>query len=215
MSVYETELTVVEFDSELFEIAKNDKNMNKMVETNCDLFIMSKRDGRTVLTKGIAGVGKTFHTRRMMVDWAKQISNTDIDLIVPLHFGELNTRAEVQSMVDLLNNCLSVAERPQVSIYEKCKVAFILDGLENCQLPLDFKKNKKLTKVTDQASMDVLLTNLIKGNLFRQAVLWIISQPSGVKKVPAKYIDKVLVCKGMKLVYSCRQINVTGDVKVQ
>lgn len=143
LSAYESELTEVEFDSELFKVAKNVKHMDKMVETYCDLFTMSKRNTRTVLTKGVAGVGKTFHTRRMMVNWAKKKSNPDIDLMVPLHFVELNTKAEVQSIVDLLNNYLSDAERPQVSIYEECKVAFILDGLENCKLPLDFKKNKK------------------------------------------------------------------------
>ncbi|XP_035991346.1 LOW QUALITY PROTEIN: uncharacterized protein LOC105922654 [Fundulus heteroclitus] len=166
-----------------------------MVESYSDLF-MSKRNGRTVLTKGVAGIGKTFHTRRFMVKWAKQKSNTHIDLIVPLHLGELNaTMDEVQSIEDLLNGFISDAERPDVSTYEECKVAFILDGLENCRLPLDFQKNRKLTKITEQASMDVLLTNLIKGNVFPQAVLWIISQPSGVKKIPEKYIDKVLLCK--------------------
>lgn len=190
--------------------------MDKMVETYSDLFVSPKRNDRTVLTQGVAGIGKTFHTRKLMVDWAKEKSNTHIDLIVPLHFGELTAaRAEVQSIVDLLNNFLSDMERPQVSTYEECKVAFILDGLENCQLPLNFKKNKKLTKITERAAVDVLLTNLIKGNLFPKAVLWIISQPSGVKKIPAKYIDKVLVCKGTKLVHSCMQINISRNVKVK
>ncbi|KAK5599935.1 hypothetical protein CRENBAI_012964 [Crenichthys baileyi] len=211
LAAIEMELTEVEFDSELFEIAKNRKHMEKMVETYSDLFIMSKTNGRIVLTQGVAGIGKTFHTRRLMVDWAKQKSNTHIDLIVPLHFGELNaTRGEVQSIQDILDNFLNDAEQPQVSTYEECKMAFIIDGLENCPLPLNFKKNKKLTKVTERASMDVLLTNLIKGNLFPRAVLWIISQPSGVKKIPAKYIDKVLVCKEIDAQHRLTEIGKNG-----
>lgn len=203
MASYESELMKVEFDSELFEIAKKRRHMDKMVEAYSDLFVTSKKTWRTVLTQGVAGIGKTFHTRRLMVDWAKQKSNTHIDMIFPLHLGELNaTEDKVQSIEDLLNTFVNDAGWHQLSTYQECKVAFIFDGLESCRLPLDFKENKKLTKITDRAVMDVLLTNLIKGNLLPGAVIWIISQPSGVKRIPAKYINKVLVCKGIKLLNS-------------
>ena len=152
-----------------------------------------------MLTKGVAGVGKTFQTRLFMADWAKGNSNKNIDLVVSLNFSELNTRRhKVQSMNDLLCDSLDDVKR-RVYKYETCKVAFVLDGLEKCKLPLDFLKNEELKDVEKPASMDVLLTNLIKRNLLPSAHLWIISQPSGVEKIPPEYIQKETECRGMEL----------------
>ncbi|XP_028264861.1 protein NLRC3-like [Parambassis ranga] len=155
-------------------------------------------NARTVLTKGVAGIGKTFHTRMFMVDWAKGNSNQNIDFIIPLQFSDLNRRREeVQSMEDLLSSLLKDDKESRIS-YSKCTLAFVLDGLENCQLQLDFENNKKLTDINEPASMDELLTNLIKGNLLPTAHVWIISQPSGVNKIPPEHINKVTECRENK-----------------
>ncbi|XP_031701412.1 uncharacterized protein LOC116382475 [Anarrhichthys ocellatus] len=144
--------------------------------------------------KGVAGVGKTFQTKLFMVDWAKGKSNKEIDLIVSFHFGALNSRKEVQSLKDLICDSLD-DDKHRIDNYDMRKVAFVLDGLEECKLPLDFAKNEDLTDIEDPASIDVLLTNLIKGKLLPSALLWIISQPSGVDKIPSDYIDKLTECR--------------------
>ncbi|XP_062419709.1 NLR family CARD domain-containing protein 3-like isoform X2 [Pungitius pungitius] len=132
-----------------------------------------------------------------MVDWAKQKSNKEIDLIVSLNFDALKSRKEDQSLKDLIRQSLNEDEQ-RVYNYKQCKVVFVLDGLETCELPLDFQKNEKLTDIKKKASMDVLLTNLLKGNLLPSAKLWILSQPSGVNKIPPDYIKKVTECRETK-----------------
>ncbi|CAB1420011.1 unnamed protein product [Pleuronectes platessa] len=95
----------------------------------------------------------------------------------------------------LLKSFFSDIKPRKVPTYDKYKIAFILDGLEECKFDLDFEKDKDLTDITEQASMDVLLKSLIKGTLLPSARLWIISQPSGVDKIPSQYIQKVTECR--------------------
>ncbi len=181
-------------DTELYEIGTDKNKKDKIINHNA---IFHKKNVRTVLMTGVAGVGKTSQTRRFMVDWAKGNSNTNIDLIVPLPFRELKSRKDtVQSMKDLLCQCLSDNIYERLCKYEDCKILFVLDDLEECTLPLDFEKNEDLTDKEQKASMDVLLTNLIKGKLLPSSLLWIISQPSGVTKIPSEYFRKVTECRG-------------------
>ncbi|KAG7999658.1 Protein NLRC3, partial [Nibea albiflora] len=193
LSQYEEELRKHETDTELYEIGEGHKEDKK--QTYDTLFLKSNKKVRTVLMKGVADIGKTFQAKRFMVGWAKGKSNKDIDFIVSLNFSELNSiRDQEESMKDLLRHSLTDNEHKGVCKYDDCKIAFVLDGLEKCELPLDFEKNKDLTDLEEPASMDVLLTNLIKGNLLPSALLWIISQPSGVDKIPRQYINKLTEC---------------------
>ncbi|XP_073350166.1 NACHT, LRR and PYD domains-containing protein 3-like [Pagrus major] len=73
---------------------------------------------------------------------------------------------------------------------------FILDGLDECQLALDFHNNDILTDVTDSASVDVLLTNLIMGKLFPSAFVWITTTPEAAGRIPRESIDIVTEVRG-------------------
>ncbi|XP_030277534.1 uncharacterized protein LOC115584331 [Sparus aurata] len=189
---HEEELRELETDTELYEIGEEHK-----VQTYDGLFQKSATEKvRTVLMKGVPRVGKTFQTRRFMVDWAEGKSNNNTDLIVSLKFSELNSRKDkVQSMTDLIRHSLNDNKHRLACQYNKCEVAFVLDGLEECELPLDFENNQDLTDMDKTASMDVLLTNLIKGKLLPSARLWIVSQPSGVDKIPSEHIQKQTECR--------------------
>ncbi|XP_060929940.1 uncharacterized protein LOC133004497 [Limanda limanda] len=188
-----------EIDTELFVIkaVKSKKDEPQLLKSYNEIFEPSKKNiTRTVLMRGVPGIGKTFQNGMFMVDWAKGNSNKDIDLIVSFNFNQLNSiRHKTLSMEDLLNNFFSDFKPRQVPTYDKYKIAFILDGLEECKLDLDFEKDKDLADITEQASVDVLLKNLIKGTLLPSARLWIISQPSGVDKIPSQYIQKVTECR--------------------
>ncbi|KAF4070207.1 hypothetical protein AMELA_G00294640 [Ameiurus melas] len=75
-------------------------------------------------------------------------------------------------------------------------VVLIFDGLDECRLPLNFQNNERLCDVTESASVDVLLTNLIKGNLFPSALLWLTSRPGAANQIPPECVDQVTEVRG-------------------
>ncbi|XP_051991793.1 NACHT, LRR and PYD domains-containing protein 12-like [Xyrauchen texanus] len=151
---------------------------------------------RTVLTKGVAGIGKTVSVQKFIVDWADGKANQDIHIIFPLPFRELNFMKEKElSLSDLLQVFFTKTKEMEIS-REECKVLFIFDGLDECRLSLDFQCNVRLCDVTESASVDVLLTNLIKGNLLPSSLIWITSRPAAADLIPSECVDRMTEVRG-------------------
>uniref|UniRef100_A0AAZ1X854 B30.2/SPRY domain-containing protein n=1 Tax=Oreochromis aureus TaxID=47969 RepID=A0AAZ1X854_OREAU len=152
---------------------------------------------RTVLTRGVAGIGKTVLTQKYTLDWAEDKANQDIQFIFPFTFRELNVLKEEKfSLVELVHHFFTETKEAGICSFEDFQVVFIFDGLDECRLPLDFHKTTILTDPRKSTSVDVLLINLVSGNLLPSARLWITTRPAAANQIPPDCVDMVTEVRG-------------------
>ncbi|XP_051249329.1 protein NLRC3-like isoform X2 [Dicentrarchus labrax] len=152
---------------------------------------------RTVMTKGVAGIGKTVLTQKFTLDWAEDKANQDIQFTFPFTFRELNVLKEKKfSLVELVHHFFSETKEAGICRFEEFQVVFIFDGLDEYRLSLDFHNTEILTDVTESTSVDVLLTNLIRGKLLPSARLWITTRPAAANQIPPECVDMVTEVRG-------------------
>uniref|UniRef100_A0A665TAW9 B30.2/SPRY domain-containing protein n=1 Tax=Echeneis naucrates TaxID=173247 RepID=A0A665TAW9_ECHNA len=152
---------------------------------------------RTVMTKGVAGIGKTVLTQKFTLDWAEDKANQDIEFTFPFTFRELNVLKEKKfSLVELVHLFFTETKEAGMCSFDHFQVVFIFDGLDECRLPLDFHNTEVLTDPTESTSVDVLLTNLIRGKLLPSARLWITTRPAAANQIPPQCVDMVTEVRG-------------------
>lgn len=184
-----------------YDIRQQRSNAIRTEETSiqvCDIFKPHpEKRVRTVLTQGQPGMGKTVCTRKLTLSWAEGKENQDIFFLFPLPFRELNPNIgeKDQSLMQLLYQFFPEL-KPLERLGAGCKVLFIFDGLDETRLPLNFEQNKVLRDETELASLDVIITNLIAGNLLGNSLIWITSRPAAVGRIPRKHIHQWTEVKG-------------------
>uniref|UniRef100_A0A8C5CQN9 Uncharacterized protein n=1 Tax=Gadus morhua TaxID=8049 RepID=A0A8C5CQN9_GADMO len=152
---------------------------------------------RTIMTTGVAGIGKTVLTQKFTLDWAEGKANRDINFTFLLTFRELNLlKNKMFSLVGLVHHFFIETKEAEICRFHRYQVVFILDGLDECRLPLDFQNNQIWTDVTESTSVDVLLTNLIRGDLLPSARIWITTRPAAANRIPAECVDRVTEVRG-------------------
>ncbi|XP_055360711.1 NLR family CARD domain-containing protein 3-like [Betta splendens] len=172
---------------------------------------------RTVLTNGIAGIGKTVLVNKFVLDWTQQRSNQDVHLIFPFTFRRLNPlKGQKFSLSELIHECIPETESISLealnyifthlqssgkSNYDKSsfKLLFVFDGLDESRLQLDCSTSEKETgqrDVTESTSVDELLTNLIRGKLLRSARIWITTRPAAANQIHGDFVEVVTEVRG-------------------
>lgn len=152
---------------------------------------------RTVITRGVAGIGKTVSTNKFTLDWAEERENTNLEFVFPLSFRDLNMmRKKTLSLVELLSVLFPETKDTQIFTNGKNKMLFILDGLDESRLSLDFHNGEIVSDVMQPTTIAVLLTNLIRGRLLPLALVWITSRPVASRQIPLDCIDLVTEVRG-------------------
>uniref|UniRef100_A0A3B3YRN8 NACHT domain-containing protein n=1 Tax=Poecilia mexicana TaxID=48701 RepID=A0A3B3YRN8_9TELE len=152
---------------------------------------------QVVLTNGVAGVGKTFSVQKFTLDWAEGLENQDVSVVVLLSFRELNLiRDEQHSLLSLLHVFHPTLQKLPAEQLAKCKLLFIFDGLDESRLSLDFNNSQLVSDITQKSSVNVLLTNLIKGNLLPSALIWITTRPAAANQIPPSCVSRVTEVRG-------------------
>ncbi|XP_044195835.1 NLR family CARD domain-containing protein 3-like [Thunnus albacares] len=204
-----TELYITEGQSEevnaqhevrQLETASKMKPLNDTPIKCHDIFKLlpdQQRHIRVILTNGIAGIGKTLSVQKFTLDWAEGLENQDVRLVILLSFRELNLiKDEQYSLLMLIHVFYPTLQKVTAEKLAVCKVLFIFDGLDESRLSLDFKSRKVVSDVTQKSSVNMLLTNLIEGNLLPSALIWITSRPAAAKQIPPTCVDRVTEVQG-------------------
>ncbi|KAL1276191.1 hypothetical protein QQF64_035814 [Cirrhinus molitorella] len=176
----------------------NKKTKDKPVKFN-DIFteLRINNEKKTMLTKGIAGIGKTVSVHKFILDWAEGKANQDIHCVFLLPFREINLMTnEDFSLHELLQEFYpELKDLEKSKLYKECKLAFIFDGLDESRLPLNFN-TRSLNTVEKRSSVDVLFTSLVKGKLLPSAHVWVTSRPAAANQIPPRYVGLFTEVRG-------------------
>uniref|UniRef100_A0A3Q4I8P2 NACHT domain-containing protein n=1 Tax=Neolamprologus brichardi TaxID=32507 RepID=A0A3Q4I8P2_NEOBR len=170
---------------------------------------------KTVMTNGIAGIGKTVLVQKFVLDWAEKRSNQDVHLIFPFTFRQLNPlKGEKFSLAELIHECIpETVGIPQEALnyiftdvqssgitnYDKSKfkLLFVFDGLDESRLHLDLhSEDIHSVDVTKATETDVLLRKLINGKQLCSARIWITTRPAAANQIPQEFINSITEVRG-------------------
>ncbi len=207
-----TELFITEGDmkevNQEHEILKTDDFFNKNKQTqdkpiNCnDIFTLLRENKSTekiVLTKGVAGIGKTVSVHKFILDWAEGNANQDIHCVFLLPFREINFMTDENFSLHelLLEFYPELEDLEKTKLYKECNIVFIFDGLDESHLPLNFKTRTSTRAIVEKrSSVDMLFTGLVKGQLLRSALVWVTSRPAAANQIPPQYVGLFTEVRG-------------------
>ncbi|KAK7144134.1 hypothetical protein R3I94_010534 [Phoxinus phoxinus] len=199
--ITEGDLKEVNQEHEILQIDENikpRKSQHRPIKCN-DVFSRNKKKKKIVLTKGIAGIGKTVSVHKFILDWAEEIANQDIDCVFLLPFRKINCikdrEINLHEFLQKFNPELKDLEKEKMCEIYSRKLAFIFDGLDESRLPLDFDSEIE-SCVEERSSVDELFTSLVNGTLLPSARVWVTSRPAAANQIPPEYVGLFTEVRG-------------------
>ncbi|XP_062399773.1 NACHT, LRR and PYD domains-containing protein 12-like [Sardina pilchardus] len=164
------------------QIGRGPSTEDKQVKL-ANIFTHTNNQATKVLTLGIAGVGKTVAVQKFVMDWTDRGTNQDIDFVFVLLFRKLNLIMEKHyTFLELLIAFYTELKDLTENEFTKCKTIFVLDGMDESRLHLDFEKY--IIELSEKTSVDILITSLIKGTLLSTAHIWVTTRPAAASLIP-------------------------------
>ncbi|KAM4535386.1 NACHT, LRR and PYD domains-containing protein 3-like [Fundulus diaphanus] len=170
----------------------------------------------TVVTKGGAGVGKSFLVQRFVSDWAEKRAGQEFHLLFPFDARQLCLwRGERFSLAELIHACVpamassGITEETLQKIFtdsqnarepsfdqSEFKLLFVIDGLDQNLLELDFISRTNEPDVRKPTRVEKLLAHLVTRRLLPSARLWITTRPAAANQIPPESVDMVTELRG-------------------
>ncbi|XP_041061574.1 NACHT, LRR and PYD domains-containing protein 3-like [Carcharodon carcharias] len=159
-----------------------------------------QRQPRVVITRGIAGIGKTIYVKKFLLDWAMSKMHQEYDFVFVFPFCELNLISEESmSLVQLVQQHYPhMGQMVETYPNDSARSLFIFDGLDESRFSLEFENTPVCSDISKPVPLRSLLTNLIKGNLLHTASIWITTRPSTMHRIPSCYVDRVTEIQGFQ-----------------
>ncbi|XP_049329883.1 NACHT, LRR and PYD domains-containing protein 3 isoform X3 [Astyanax mexicanus] len=180
-------------EENVFKWDAKEKHVDMKVTTGA----REKNKIKTVLTKGIAGIGKTVSVQKFILDWTEGTANQDVDFMFVLPFRELNLiRDEQYTLHEILCAFYPEIKDLEPHIYDQQNAVFIFDGLDESRIPLKFSGIRRVSDINTSSSVSVLMSKLIQGELLPSAKVWITSRPTAADQIPSEYVNRVTEIQG-------------------
>lgn len=188
-----------EFRPKIEDLAETGK-VNRQPLSSKDIMAPEKRrvrHVRSVIAKGSPGSGKSFAVQRFILDWVEGKTHQDIFFLLPLHFKELNQMGDQEyTLLSLINKLYPEMEEVETLDFEGCPVMFICDGMDDSNINFEFRRTTYWCDSDRATTVQVLMTNLIRGNLLYNCFVWIISRPGVLDAIPPEHVHQVLEIRG-------------------
>ncbi|XP_037766932.1 NLR family CARD domain-containing protein 3 isoform X2 [Chelonia mydas] len=192
-----TDIQQKEHDVMQIEATKGMRNVAKKIPLEKLFLPLSKVSipPRISVTVGVAGIGKSTLVKLFVCMWAKGEVNKDIIFVLPLSFRELNTYEKL-SAERLIRSAFPHITEPSFISNGTARILLILDGLDEFKTPLDFSNTVVCTDPKKEIQVDSLITNIIRGNLFQEASIWVTSRPTAASQIPGGLVDRMTEIRG-------------------
>nr|DBA19360.1 TPA: hypothetical protein GDO54_015211 [Pyxicephalus adspersus] len=146
---------------------------------------------RITLTVGVAGAGKSTLVRLFVEKWARGELCTDIPCLFTLNLWELNIFERLSAEKVIRIACPRYSVPPPNSL-------LILDGLDELRAPLDFSDSIASTDPQKELPPECLITNILRGNLLPDVLVWVTSRPGAAAMIPGGLVDRMTEISGLE-----------------